>query len=351
MKLVGFRRLLAVSAVTLIVAGCTSGGPAAKNRSPTSTRRPTTTPTTVPAFPASLVANVTPQGWVPLDFGNAQVSVPANWNVSYDAVCVMPVPPGAIYIGRSGYGYCPYAAASSAVPTVIVGSVSPQSSSPATGTPERTINGIAVFGRMDSDGHGVFEVPELGVQISLWGRATLAVLATLTRSPAAVVQAAGPAPAVPKSWRWTTGGGLSFAVPTGWDWFHVDAFGPHCGKVVVLPWPRATVADLGTLSSWCPAARTVGPHPQLPVDGVVVALRPKPGWPPSTKLRGCLHLHGMTACIYERSPMMRNDEMAELDILFARVTVPGHAGHELLEIGLAGNGMTARTILYSLRPA
>lgn len=33
------------------------------------------------------------------------------------------------------------------------------------------------------------------------------------------------------------------------------------------------------------------------------------------------------------------------------LAVPGHAGSELLEIGLEGNGTVARTILRSLRAA
>lgn len=88
-----------------------------------------------------------------------------------------------------------------------------------------------------------------------------------------------------------------------------------------------------------------------PTEGVEVDLHPQSGWPPSTKLGTCLHLGGLTACLYGRTPTTPSDQMAELDILFVRVTVPGHAGHELLEIGLAGNGIVARTVLYSLRTA
>ena len=92
---------------------------------------------------------------------------------------------------------------------------------------------------------------------------------------------------------------------------------------------------------------------QVPTDGVVVDLHPSStaGWPPSTKLGSCLHLHGLTACIYDRTPTTASDQMAELDILFVQVTVPGHSGYELLEIGLGGNGTGARAILYSLRAA
>ncbi|MGA3354583.1 MAG: hypothetical protein ABSD85_15580 [Acidimicrobiales bacterium] len=40
-----------------------------------------------------------------------------------------------------------------------------------------------------------------------------------------------------------------------------------------------------------------------------------------------------------------------LQHLFLKVTVPGRSKPVYVSIGLAGNGMVARTILYSLRAA
>jgi hypothetical protein len=54
----------------------------------------------------------------------------------------------------------------------------------------------------------------------------------------------------------------------------------------------------------------------------------------------CLDLHGLTAC---------PATVPAYAILFLRVTAPGHKAPVLVSIGLAGNGMVARTILYSLR--
>lgn len=94
------------------------------------------------------------------------------------------------------------------------------------------------------------------------------------------------------------------------------------------------------------------PLPPTPTDGIVVDLHPQPRfWPPSSVLGRCLHFHGVTACLYDRTPTAANDQTAELDMLLVHVTVQGHPGHELLEIGLAGNGTVARTILYSLTGA
>jgi hypothetical protein len=61
---------------------------------------------------------------------------------------------------------------------------------------------------------------------------------------------------------------------------------------------------------------------------------------PLTFSKHCLNLHGLTACP-ATSP--------SYSILVLRVTVPGRKNPVYVSIGLAGNGMIARTILYSLR--
>jgi hypothetical protein len=56
----------------------------------------------------------------------------------------------------------------------------------------------------------------------------------------------------------------------------------------------------------------------------------------------CLTLHGLTLCP-ATSPAY--------SILVLKVTVPGRSKPVFVSIGLAGNGMVARTILYSLKEA
>ncbi len=56
----------------------------------------------------------------------------------------------------------------------------------------------------------------------------------------------------------------------------------------------------------------------------------------------CLSLHGLITCP-ATSPAY--------SILVVKVTVPGRSKPVYLSIGLAGNGMVARTIVYSLRVA
>ncbi len=90
----------------------------------------------------------------------------------------------------------------------------------------------------------------------------------------------------------------------------------------------------------CPRAL---PTPQQPNNAVQVdsGLRTEPTVTLSFSTH-CLDLHGLTACP-ATSPAY--------SILVLRVTVPGRTKPVFVSIGLAGSGMVARTILYSLRAA
>lgn len=338
-------RMLVPLAMALLAGACTRGGSTVEG----ATEGPPPT-TTAPAPP--VLTTATPAGWVPVDFGDAQVSVPPGWSVAYDAGCVAPAPPGTIYVGHSGYDHCPEAPAGRA-PAVLLAPLPVQSSSPATAPPERTIDGIAVWGQMERDGYGSFEVPALGVEIFIRGRLGLAILATLIGSPATVALARGAAPGVPRSWKWVTAGDVRFAVPGSWRTAASNLAEVGCGfEPDIRPADSVLVdTDRAVEVPICPAVQVRRPIP--PADGVVVNEHPRsPSVPVATIVRSaCLHLHGLTACPYERTPTASNDRTSELDILFVQTSVPGGAGHELLEIGLAGDGTVARTILYSLRPA
>jgi hypothetical protein len=94
------------------------------------------------------------------------------------------------------------------------------------------------------------------------------------------------------------------------------------------------------LAVFCPR---MSPTPQQPENGVQVdsGLRTEPTVTLSLSAH-CLDLHGLTACP-ATSPAY--------SILVLRVNVPGRDKPVFVSIGLAGNGMVARTILYSLTAA
>ena len=150
--------------------------------------------------------------------------------------------------------------------------------------------------------------------------------------------------------------GLRFSVPAFWPIQRTSgaAFGlgsPCATPGVAFPDNTAGLLSSGvTLSTdlhllpppSCPA-ETDPDAPQPPMDGVQVDSGPrvrflvKMSFP--TK---CLDLHGLTACP-ATSPAY--------SIVVLRVTIPGRSKPVFVSIGLAGNGMVARTILHSLRAA
>ena len=82
---------------------------------------------------------------------------------------------------------------------------------------------------------------------------------------------------------------------------------------------------------------------QIPNDGVEIDAGSYVELPPGLAFSThCLHLHGLTAC---------PATTPAYSILIMRVMVPGRTKPLLVSIGLAGNGLIARAILYSLNAA
>lgn len=346
MRTVLVGRALPLVAVALLVAACTPGGQ--------STRSTTTTPirptqTTQPAANlGTLVADVTPAGWVPVDFGNAQVSVPANWQIGYDLGCPTGTGPGLVLVGYA-VSTCPPTAGAGLGSVV---DVSPAAAEPGQRLLRGTINGIGVLLTRPSPEGTTYFVPSLGVTVYLRGTIAGRVIETLTRSPATVALAPGPAPAVPESWRWVNAGNVQIAVPASWPTTSGNSEGKVCTRIVVAPADRVVLDSDATSGLAADCLVLLGPRrPQPPTNGLVIDLHPLAGigWPPSAALASCLHLHGVTACPYIRAVTASDHQTAEIDRLFVELTVPGRPGHEMLEIGLAGNGIVARTILDSMR--
>jgi len=243
-------------------------------------------------------------------------------------------------------------------PTVVI---LPLSKAPTPqGFTSASINGIAVERQST---YGIVDVwaPQLAIFLSVDGGGyTSQILHTLTYSPAAEALATGPAPTLPASWKWVSAGSLRLAAPSLWTTTTGNLVGSQCGFEVALQNPDTVVLDQDTSTGGCPGCPACsgigtglgGPRP--PTNGVVVDLHPNAasGWPPNQRLNGtCTSRNGVTLCPYERSLSPGNDQNAEMDILFEQVTVQGTGRRYVVEIGLAGNGLVARTVLYSLRTA
>jgi hypothetical protein len=188
-------------------------------------------------------------------------------------------------------------------------------------------------------------VPGLGVVISVNGPFTRRVLGTLTRSPRTVALASGSPLAVPSSWRSVSFAGLRFSVPPGWPVKRRTAVTPGLGGICTTPgvafWQTAVVLSTDVrpvIDAACPLIRQT---PLNPLNGTQVdsGLTTEP-LVTLVRTRRCLDPQGLIACP-ATSP--------GYPILVLRVAVPGRDKPDFVSIGLAGNGMVARTILHSLR--
>ncbi len=304
----------------------------------------TTVPTSAKALP-SLDLATTAAGWVPVAFGNAQISVPAAWWVLYDSPpCPTGSPTGEVFVNPPpGLFACPLEIAPGPSTTVSFGPPRGPLST-VLGHPE-VINGIFVY-PYPTGPQSSYLVPSLGVEITVDGPLGQRVLHTLTWSPRSVVLAPGSSPAIPSSWQQVTFAGLRFSVPAGWP-INRTAVTPGLGAIcetLGVAFASTTV----TLSTdvrpmLLPPCPYFPPTPQQPENGVQVdsGLRTEPMVTLSLSAH-CLVLHGLTTCP-ATSPAY--------SILVLRVNVRGRDKPVFFSVGLAGNGMVARTILDSLRPA
>jgi hypothetical protein len=333
------RKLAAVVivAVALALAACTSSPTVTPTTTvPTTTTRPLNgNVTSVPAvdIPA------TPTGWIPIDFRDAQISVPATWWYQSPAEDSCPGSriPGLVFVGAV-HNVCAHPPATASFASIASAGVVE------IGHPrqkETVVNGIPVY--IEAGGL-TYYVPLLDVQVHASGPLARRVLHTLTWSPNAAVLAREPTPRVPTSWTWYNFAGLRFAAPRSWPHRTTDDILLGCPQVV--PELRAMVVfDTATTAS-APGCILVPTEVSFIhySDGLVVASGPDQSVQLPKSLRYCLNLHGLRGCL--TSVDVNYGGVFELI-----VAVPGRSRPTLVEIGLAGNGMVARTILYSLRAA
>jgi hypothetical protein len=290
----------------------------------------------------------TPKGWVPVDYGDAQVSVPRTWSVLYNSsVCESGWIVGGLYVNPSG-GFC----GAKEIPkteTTVELKTAPHYKNPAMYGQRQLRNGISVYVLYTYGPKPVptsYLVPSLAVEIEAEGPVAQRVVDTLTRSPRAVALASGPAPVVPSSWHKVTFARLTVAVPRSWSESRNSVnlwIGDACGTAGVALLPGLSVVlstDQRRVYLLCSSE-----HYYTPEDGVQVDAGSLPRVERNTLYLSfsthCLHFHDLTACP-ATSPAY--------SILVLKVTLPGRSKPMYVSIGLAGNGMVARTILYSLRP-
>jgi hypothetical protein len=328
-------RVLAVVVVALILGACTGQ----QTFVPTTTTVPSATK---PLLAVDLLA--APTGLVPVAYGDAQLSVPASFSVVYpgeNALCGSAGPRGALFVAplpstQTGTG-CPAKARGTLVSLV------PARHVPAKYANETPIilNGVPVYlGPTDNLlSSYTYYAPALGVEVAADGPLARQVIDTLACSPRAEALALGTAPSVPASWHSVSFAGLRLSFPADWPVERTETWN-LCGPVqVAIAQGVALDTDKAFLALPCPAPL---PFPVMPSDGVRVDGGAQGPTGSFSAGGACLHVGGLTVC---------PSSTPDYSVLLLRVAVPGRATPVFVSVGLAGNGMVARSILYSLRAA
>ncbi len=271
----------------------------------------------------------TPPGWLAVDDGNAQLSVPPSWALAAGAAATCGPQAGAVLL--DGARWCPPGSGAAPSPSATV--VTLRAGAVRAAGPLRTVNGIRV------DAPGVADLlvaPAPGATVAATGPLAPTVLDTLTWSPRAVALAAGTAPPVPRGWRHVVADGVQLAVPADWPVQHL-AHAPSCADGIALPEPGVVVARGPALPLPCPIPRSeIQPVPQVlgvEIDGGAPAPAGPCTWP--------RQLGGLSVCVEARPAYGILEVVAR----------PGGRPTVTIQLGLAGRGVVDRTVLHSLTTA
>jgi hypothetical protein len=280
----------------------------------------------------------TPKGWVPIAYGNAQISVPSDWKVEYEQACWFMRTPGTVEVGPGGNGVCaPYRGR--AYPVVALG---PRPTLvKVTSAPRKSVNGLTLIRYLHNAAETSYFIPSLDVALTLMGEGAQQVLRTLTESPRSGVLASGPAPVVPSTWRTLSFAGVNVAVPATWPVIHYNTYGPQCGGVSPVYGTTGVLLDTDSALAVSHCGESGYTPPKQATDGLSIDRVLTQFFPASSRYGKCLRVHDLTACPSTAYPY---------SVLVLRVSVPGRFKPVIVSIGLAGTGVVARTILYSLRP-
>ena len=294
------------------------------------------------------VAQASPRaaGWAPVPYRRAQLSVPGLWLVET---------PGQVSCDPRSKGMI-FAGSRPRIPKSVTGCrlaaslawIVPAGHIPRGIThrkPSAVIHGIRVYRLPAAPGSVRYLVPGLGVRVGARGPLARRVLATLARSPLAVVLGRGPSGPVPARWVWRRFGGVRFAVPRSWrlqrqhQWatcgtgivprslLLIDATRPPAA--LPCPYPFPTAADEQgqpglTVVTGKYAAKSVGEH-----------------------FARCMVRRGDRICL---SSVTGQGGFTGGALIFS-VSRPHQHGASFFLLGLSGSGTLARAIFGSIRAA
>jgi hypothetical protein len=208
--------------------------------------------------------------------------------------------------------------------------------------PSAVINGIPVY-RVHGDSNSVvYLVPELGVRVGAHGPKAKRILATLTRSPLAIVLAKGPTSAVPANWVRRQFGGVKFATPRGWHLFTANQY-ETCNAGVDPRMLDLIKAKKPSIPEPCPY-----PYPEAKyfaaVRGLTVVTGKFAAASLGEKYGHCQERHGTRICLSTKT----GTGGFFGGVLIFSVSKPHHHARTFFLLGLAGTGAQARAVFDSI---
>jgi len=307
--------------MTIVVAACGQ----------TATTEPPSTTATSPTTTIAVDQGATPSGWVPVAFDDIQVSVPSTWDIAFGC----PTGMGNVYLGSRPTMYCQ----NEPVGTDVVVLSNARTSSSPYGEPA-VLNHFAIQW-LDPD-HTIMQVPSLNASVSATGPLAAEVLHTVTYSPRAVALASGTSPTVPSGWHRVSFGGLSAAVPRSWAIEQRKDWPLGCSPIdTTLNEPGVLLsAGAEEVAPSCPALASSFQGVTTPIDGLVIDPGPDGPIPSGASFGPCKRIHELRVCPTTSDPS---------SVLVLSVHLPSGTRPIAVEIGLTGSGLSARTIIDSLR--
>lgn len=319
--------------VALVVANASQGG---------TQPQPPTGPVAHHRTVAVVDTGATPRGWVAVDWGDAQISVPAGWNIDAGGGGCQSVDLGTLL--RTD---CRYPTAILSLPGVAIGPLPKD----ATGARARTltVNGISVTQLSSVRSEHRYAVPALGVELDVATTDPDRYLDTLTYSPRAVVIEKGPSHSHPAGWKTLSSGGISLSYPPSDTLVPGSEYVSACGPSNTDLGPVASaVAQWGVPYTGSCVANVTGVQPLFgdAAPGVQIADHLDIEHATSRQLLGsrgrCLVIHHLSVCPYSGP---------EMDVLVLAVEGGSLSHRVYVRLGLAGTGRADREILGSIRPS
>ncbi len=285
----------------------------------------------------------TPAGWAPAPFRLAQLSVPPLWLVESQSQYLCGIgSKGMIFAGTGPV----FPAGTHCHPTASVAWIRPAGHLPrgiAHRKPSAVIHGIPVFRLHSGKGSILYLAPRLGVRVGARGPLARRVLATLTRSPLAVVLSRQSGGQVTGTWTRHQFGGIRFATPSKWD-LHRASQWATCGT-------GQDFRSLLLINATRPPAALPCPFP-VPTaaadqaqPGLTVVTGKFAAQSVSEKFTHCLMLHGARICL---SSSTGQGGLSGSVLIFS-VSRPHHNAATFFVLGLSGSGAGARAVLDSIR--